>query len=58
MLVRPPRGLTATGLAALQSADPADTNHRLRRQAAERGLVDGDAMANLVAQLVGAVLTP
>lgn len=60
VLVRPPRGLTATGLAALlRSMRSPIPITELQRQAAERGLVDGDAMANLVAQLVGAgVATP
>ncbi|WP_242669951.1 TOMM precursor leader peptide-binding protein [Mycobacterium decipiens] len=55
VLVRPPHGLTATGLAALlQSMRSPVPIAELQRQAEDRGLVDGDNLANLVAQLVGA----
>ncbi|GAB7141660.1 hypothetical protein LRC484719_02450 [Mycobacterium riyadhense] len=55
VLVRPPRGLTAAGLAALlRSMRSPIPLAELQRQAADGGLVDGDDVANLVAQLVGA----
>ncbi|BBX74510.1 cyclodehydratase [Mycobacterium shinjukuense] len=55
VLVRPPSDLTAAGLATLlRSMRSPSTIAELRRQAADRGLVDGDALANLVGQLVGA----
>lgn len=55
VLVRPPRGLTAVGLAALlrsmQSWMPLT---ELQRQAGEQGLADAADLADLVAQLVNA----
>ncbi len=55
VLVRPPSGLTATELAALlRSMRSPIPITELQRQAAGRGSVDDDDLANLVAQLVGA----
>jgi len=55
VLVRPPGGLTAAGLATLlRSMRSPMAMTELRRQAAERGLVDGDELTNLVTQLVDA----
>ena len=55
VLVRPPSGLTAAELAALlRSMRSPIPITELQRQAAGRGSVDDDDLANLVAQLVGA----
>ena len=55
VLVRPPSGLTAAQLAALlRSMRSPIPITELQRQAAGRGPVDDDDLANLVAQLVGA----
>ena len=55
VLVRPPSGLTAAELAALlRSMRSPIPITELQRQAAGRGPVDDDDLANLVAQLVGA----
>jgi hypothetical protein len=55
VLVRPPRGLAAAGLAALLRAmrSPLPITE-LQRQAVERGLTEPDHLTNLVAQLVSA----
>jgi len=55
VLVRPPSGLTAAELAALlRSMRSPIPITELHRQAAGRGSVDADDLANLVAQLVSA----
>lgn len=55
VLVRPPCGLAAAELANLLRTMRSPTPiSELRRQALDRGLKDGDGLANLVAQLVGA----
>jgi hypothetical protein len=55
VLVRPPSGLTAAELAALlRSMRSPIPITELQRQAAGRGSVDDDDLANLVGQLVGA----
>jgi hypothetical protein len=55
VLVRPPCGLTAAELGTLlQSMRSPIPISELQRQAAARGSVDADGLANLVAQLVGA----
>lgn len=55
VLVRPPRGLTAGGLAALlRSMQSRASLTELQRQAADHGLVDARELADLIAQLVGA----
>jgi hypothetical protein len=55
VLIRPPCGLTAAELAALlQSLRSPIPISELQRQAAARGLLDAEGLANLVAQLVGA----
>jgi bacteriocin biosynthesis cyclodehydratase domain-containing protein len=55
VLVRPPCGLTPTGLAALLRSmrSPIQITD-LQRQAADSGLADPDGLTNLVAQLVSA----
>ncbi|HZU48433.1 MAG TPA: cyclodehydratase [Mycobacterium sp.] len=55
VLVRPPRGLTAGGLAALlRSMQSRVSLTELQRQAVDLGLVDARDLADLIAQLVGA----
>ncbi|QUR66690.1 TOMM precursor leader peptide-binding protein [Mycobacterium spongiae] len=55
VLVRPPSDLTAADLAALLESMRSPTSMaELRRQAVNHGLVDGNDLANLVAQLVRA----
>nr|WP_179961747.1 cyclodehydratase [Mycobacterium noviomagense] len=55
VLVRPPRGLTAGGLAALlRSMQSRISLTELQRQAADHGLADAYELAGLIAQLVGA----
>jgi bacteriocin biosynthesis cyclodehydratase domain-containing protein len=55
VLVRPPRGLAAAELATLLRSLRSPTPiSELQRQAADRGLQDGDGLTNLVAQLVRA----
>jgi bacteriocin biosynthesis cyclodehydratase domain-containing protein len=55
LLVRPPSGLTAVGLAALlRSMRSPIPMSELQRQAAHQGLLDGNELVNLVAQLVDA----
>lgn len=55
VLVRPPSGLTAANLAALlESMRSPIAIAELQRHAAGRGLAEGDDLANLVTQLVGA----
>jgi bacteriocin biosynthesis cyclodehydratase domain-containing protein len=55
VLVRPPSGLAAAELATLLRSMRSPTPiSELRRNAVDRGLKDGDGLANLVAQLVGA----
>ena len=55
VLVRPPSGLTAAELATLlRSMRSPVPLGELQRQAAERGLLDADGLASLVAQLVSA----
>lgn len=55
VLVRPPHGVTTTGLAALlRSMRSPITVSELQRQAADHGLTETGDLANLVTQLVGA----
>ncbi|BCQ10115.1 hypothetical protein JMUB5695_03570 [Mycobacterium heckeshornense] len=55
VLVRPPRGLTTGGLAALLRAMQSRTSlAELHRQAADHGPVDAGELADLIAQLVDA----
>jgi hypothetical protein len=55
VLVRPPGGLAAAELAALlRSMRSPIPITELQQQAVDRGLIDADGLANLVAQLVGA----
>jgi bacteriocin biosynthesis cyclodehydratase domain-containing protein len=55
VLVRPPSGLAAAELATLMRSMRSPTPlSELQRQAADRGLKDGDGLSTLVAQLVGA----
>ncbi|ORV91756.1 cyclodehydratase [Mycobacterium interjectum] len=55
VLVRPPRGLSAADVAALLRSMRSPTPlGELRRHAVDRGLRDAQALAGLVAQLVGA----
>ncbi|EUA07122.1 hypothetical protein I553_0111 [Mycobacterium xenopi 4042] len=55
VLVRPPRGLTAGGLAALLRTMQSRTSlAELHRQAVDHGPVDADELVDLIAQLVDA----